>query len=247
MGAFHEGHLALMRWCASECAETYVSLFVNPTQFGEGEDFDAYPRDEARDFELAESAGVDVMFAPQVSEVYASAVRSLRAGPEARLWDGEHRPGHFDGVATVVARLFEMVRPEAAYFGLKDLQQCAVIRSLVSRERIGVRLEFVETVREPSGLAMSSRNVYFTPDQRAHVAVLFRVLTDCALSLRDGRSQEAALLGARRELEDQGFAIDYVACVDPATMEPANEFREGLRVIAAVRIFGVRLIDNVPV
>ncbi len=247
MGAFHEGHLALMRACAAQCSRTYVSLFVNPTQFGEGEDFEAYPRDEARDFELASSAGVDVMFAPPVAEVYTAGVRTIHAGAEARLWEGEHRPGHFDGVATVVARLFEIVQPEIAFFGLKDLQQCAVIRSMVRREGLPVRLSFLETVREASGLAMSSRNAYFSAEQRSHVAVLFRVLTDCALSLQDGRSFEAALLAARLELEDQGFDVDYVACVNPETMEPAHDHREGLRVIAAARIYGVRLIDNVPV
>jgi pantoate--beta-alanine ligase len=243
MGAFHEGHLSLMRHARSLANSVWVSLFVNPTQFGPSEDFAAYPRDESRDLSLAESAGVDVVWAPPVSEVYTDDVVPVKAGAEAQLWEGEHRPGHFDGVATVVKRLFDVVRPDVAVFGLKDLQQCAVIRAL----NAPVKLEFMETVREPSGLAMSSRNQYFTPEQKEHVSVLFRALTDCALSIRDGGAVEAAVARAVSRLSDEGFAVDYVACVDAATMQPAFAFAPGLRVIAAAKIYGVRLIDNVAV
>lgn len=243
MGAFHEGHLTLMRRASSLAESVWVSLFVNPTQFGPSEDFAAYPRDEARDLALAESAGVDVVWAPPVSEVYTPDVVPVKAGAEAILWEGEHRPGHFDGVATVVSRLFEVVRPTVAVFGLKDLQQCAVIRGLGAP----VQLEFVETVREPTGLAMSSRNQYFTPEQKEHVSVLFRSLTDCALSIRDGGAVEAAVAHARARLVEEGFDVEYVACVDAATMQPAFAFAPGLRIIAAAKIYSVRLIDNVAV
>lgn len=243
MGAFHEGHLSLMRHASSLADSVWVSLFVNPTQFGPTEDFAAYPRDEDRDLSMAESAGVDVVWAPPVSEVYTADVVPVSAGSEAALWEGEHRPGHFDGVATVVSRLFDVVRPTVAVFGLKDLQQCAVIRALGAP----VHLEFVETVREPSGLAMSSRNQYFTSEQKEHVSVLFRALTDCALSIRDGGAFEAALTRATARLAEEGFEIDYIACVDPTTMQPAFAYVPGLRVVAAAKIFGVRLIDNVAV
>ncbi|MEX2243962.1 MAG: pantoate--beta-alanine ligase [Fimbriimonadaceae bacterium] len=247
MGAFHDGHLELMLRCKASCSFAIVSLFVNPAQFAEGEDFSAYPRDEERDLSLASSVGVDFVWAPSVDEVYAPGVPSLVAGPEAARWEGEHRPRHFDGVATVVARLFDVVRPDVAYFGLKDLQQCAVIRAMVASLGMPVRLKFVETVREPSGLAMSSRNAYFTDEQKTEAALLFRALSDCALAVRNGRPVEASLAAARRELESGGFALDYVACVDPVTMEPATSLREGLRVVVAARFCGVRLIDNVPV
>ena len=236
-----------MRRARSLAPCVYVSLFVNPTQFGPSEDFAAYPRDEGRDIESAESVGVDVVWAPSVEEVYQAGVPTVTAGPEGERWEGEHRPRHFDGVATVVARLFGVVRPDFAVFGLKDLQQCAVIRSMVARLGLPVRLDFMETVREPSGLAMSSRNAYFTDEQRAHASELFRAITDCALAVRDGGSVEASELAASRRLSKAGFLVDYVACVNPATMEPIRSFQEGARVVCAARIFGVRLIDNVPV
>jgi len=167
MGYLHEGHLSLMRKSVEECGFTVVSIFVNPTQFGPGEDYDRYPRDLERDLSMCESVGVDLVFAPGVSEMYEpdACTRVTVSGLTQNLC-GRSRPGHFDGVTTVVCKLFNMVRPDRAYFGQKDAQQVAVVRRMVRDLNIPVEVREMPTVREPDGLAMSSRNVYLSPDQR---------------------------------------------------------------------------------
>ncbi len=248
MGAFHEGHLALMRKASTLCDTVYVSLFVNPTQFRPGEDFAAYPRDEALDLSLAETAGVDIVFAPSVEEMYRdrSTVVSIRGASE--LWEGTHRPGHFDGVATVVAKLFNIFMPDVAVFGLKDLQQCAVVRRLVSGLDFPLRLELVETVRDENGLALSSRNAFLSAEQRTEAAYMHRTMTVCAAAIRAVPEKTAETLNAsKRLLSDHGFQVDYLACVDPTTMQEEANVNTELRVICAAMFHGVRLIDNVPV
>ena len=247
MGAFHDGHLALMRRAKQLAPEVWVSLFVNPTQFGPSEDFAAYPRDEARDLALAEGVGVDAVFAPSVEEMYASSDVSVRVSGVADLWEGAHRPGHFDGVATVVAKLFNIVQPEVAVFGLKDLQQCAVVRAMVAALDMPVKLDLFETVRDARGLALSSRNAYFNDEQRKDASALHRAIASAAARIATGEGSVSSLSAARENLENDGFEVEYLACVDPTTMQSADGSEDGLRVICAAKFHGVRLIDNVPV
>ena len=248
MGAFHEGHLELMRTAKRECDLCVASLFVNPTQFGHGEDFEKYPRQEERDFEMAESAGVDVMFAPDVSEIYGKAATKVRVDGVSKRWEGEKRPGHFEGVATVVAILFHIVHPHFAYFGLKDFQQCAVVRRMVEDLRFPVELRFLETVREANGLAMSSRNAYLSPEERGTAPELFRALSRAASKFSDRASGAEGTLAAEvAHLQQLGFKVDYFALVDGETLEPLESAKPGARLIAAAYLGKTRLIDNCEV
>jgi pantoate--beta-alanine ligase len=222
MGAFHDGHLALIRAAREECETVVVSVFVNPAQFAAGEDFERYPRDEARDAALAEEAGVDLLFAPTVDELYPPGYETWVEVEElGAILEGLHRPGHFRGVATVCCKLFNVVRPERAYFGQKDAQQVAVVRRMVRDLNVDVEIRAVRTVRDPDGLALSSRNVYLSPEQRAQALTLPR-----ALATRDPEHARALL---------DGLDVDYLEIAD---FEP--------RVLAAaVRVGNTRLIDNV--
>jgi pantoate--beta-alanine ligase len=185
MGALHEGHVALMRHARAETSFVVMSLFVNPTQFGPNEDLSRYPRQEARDCELAAAAGVDVAFIPSPDEVYRSTAPTMIHVPSvSERWEGAARPGHFDGVATVVAKLFNMVAPDVAYFGRKDLQQCAVVAKLVADLDFSITLRFVETIREPDGLALSSRNAYLSPSARQRAPLLSGTLIAAAQRIR---------------------------------------------------------------
>jgi pantoate--beta-alanine ligase len=247
MGAFHEGHVTLMRTAREECDTAAVSLFVNPTQFGPGEDLARYPRREAQDLEMAHDAGVDVVFAPTAAEMYPRSTTSVIVREVSEPFEGERRPGHFEGVATIVLKLFNLFSPNRAYFGLKDLQQCAVIRRMIDDLNVNIDLRLVETVREQSGLAMSSRHAYLSAEARDRAAALFAQLMQVAGKLREGeRSEEACAQGAER-LRALGFDVEYLACVDPVTMESVSRSRPGDRVVVAARLEGVRLIDNVPV
>jgi pantoate--beta-alanine ligase len=245
MGAFHEGHLHLMRKARSETKTVVVSLFVNPTQFAPGEDFDRYPRDEERDAALAEANGVDVLFAPTVEDVYPRRTTSVHVGGVATRWEGAHRPGHFDGVATVVCKLFNIVSPHVAYFGLKDFQQCAVIKQMVEDLDVPVKLSFEETIRESDGLALSSRNVYLNEELRPTAPELYRQLGLVKDEIHSGTPVDQAIEVARANLTALGFQVEYMAAVDPATLEPSSDVNVGLRVIAAAKLGPVRLIDNV--
>ena len=218
MGAFHEGHLALFRAARAENELVVASLFVNPAQFAEGEDLARYPRDEARDAELAEEAGVDVLFVPPAEEIYPPGFETwVDVERLGAMLEGEHRPGHFRGVATVCLKLFNLVRPQRAYFGQKDAQQVAVISRMVRDLAVPVEIRVVPTVRDPDGLALSSRNAYLSPEERSQALALPR-----ALAARD-----------RSELD--GLEVDYF---EEADFEP--------RVLAAaVRVGSTRLIDNV--
>ncbi|HXH60482.1 MAG TPA: pantoate--beta-alanine ligase, partial [Fimbriimonadaceae bacterium] len=188
MGAFHDGHVELMRRARKDFDDVCVSLFVNPAQFGPNEDFAAYPRDEARDFEVAKQAGVGAIFAPSVEEMAMDTETRVVVKGVSELWEGEARPGHFEGVATVVLKLFNIVGPTAAYFGLKDLQQCSVIKKMCKDLDVDIDIRLVETVREPSGLAMSSRNAYFDQIQRAAAAKMFHTMQSAVTSAKDSGS-----------------------------------------------------------
>jgi pantoate--beta-alanine ligase len=248
MGALHEGHLSLMRRALEVCDIVVVSVFVNPTQFTEAADLDVYPRDEARDATLADGLGVDYLFAPPVSEVYPPgfvatvSVTGVSAGLE-----GEHRgPGHFDGVATVVTKLLNMVAPDVAYFGQKDAQQAVVIRRLVRDLDIPVRIEICPTIRDADGLALSSRNALLSDDERRRATGLHRALSAVRAAVGDGaQDPSSALVPGYAVLAETGVDVEYLSLVDPATMEPLRQLRGDALAVVAARVGSTRLIDNV--
>jgi pantoate--beta-alanine ligase len=250
MGAFHDGHLSLMRRARDACDVVVVSLFVNPAQFNEAADLEVYPRDERRDAALAADAGVDLLFAPEVAEVYPDgfatsvAVRGLTDGLE-----GAHRGhGHFDGVTTVVAKLFNMVGPDVAYFGQKDAQQAAVIRRMVRDLNLPVRIEVCPTIRDADGLALSSRNVLLSPVEREQATALHRALRAILAAVAAGeRDPEAAAAAGRAELAAVGVTAEYLAIVSPDAMEPVGVIDGDVLAAVAARVGSVRLIDNLPI
>ncbi|MFZ0385727.1 MAG: pantoate--beta-alanine ligase [Solirubrobacteraceae bacterium] len=250
MGAFHEGHASLMRHAVDACDEVVVSLFVNPTQFNQASDLAGYPRDERADAQLADALGVDWLFAPTVGEMYPGgfATTISVAGVSEPLEGAQRGQGHFQGVATVVCKLLNIVRPDVAYFGAKDAQQLAVIRRVVSDLDIPAAIEALPTVRAEDGLALSSRNALLTPADRERAPALHRALLAVAAAVAAGERQpERALAAGRAELCDSGAELEYLQLVDPATMLGLAELdRDALAVIAA-RFGVVRLIDNTPV
>lgn len=248
MGALHEGHLTLMRRAREHCDFVVVSLFVNPAQFTEAADLARYPRDETRDAQLAESVGVSVLFAPAVGEVYPNgfATSVEVAGLSAPL-EGEARgTQHFRGVATVVTKLVNMAQPDEAFFGQKDAQQALIIRRLVRDLDLPVRIEICPTVREPDGLAMSSRNALLDPEARGMAGALSRALFSVERAAADGETRaEEALDVGRAILSQEGINPEYFAAVDPNTLAPVARLEEGTLIAIAARVGGVRLIDNV--
>jgi pantoate--beta-alanine ligase len=250
MGALHEGHLSLIRAARAECDLVVMSLFVNPTQFGPDEDLDRYPRDEERDLRLAAEAGADLVFAPPASEVYAPNASTVVevTGTLTNDLDGDparRGPEHFRGVTTVVAKLFNLVGPDVAYFGQKDAQQAVVIRRMVRDLDFPVRVEVLPTVREPDGLAMSSRNAYLEPADRERATTLFRALKAAEREARAG-SLDAALDAARRELAAAAIEPEYLEARDAETLEPVERLADRpILVAVAARVGAARLIDNV--
>jgi pantoate--beta-alanine ligase len=250
MGALHEGHLSLLRQARAECGIVAASVFVNPTQFGPNEDLDTYPRDLERDVELAEGVGVDVVFAPPSAEMYreSGCTSVVQAGPLADRLEGSCRPGHFPGVLTVVAKLFHIVEPDVAYFGRKDYQQSLVIRSMVCDLDMPVRIVVCPTVREPDGLAMSSRNQYLGEAARRQATSLYRGLEAARQAFEHGEADAAHLVAiATQVVRDAGpCAIDYVDIADAETLEPLDVVDRPAVASLAVHIDGTRLIDNIP-
>ncbi|MGN6215759.1 MAG: pantoate--beta-alanine ligase [Solirubrobacterales bacterium] len=250
MGYLHEGHLSLIRAARAECDLVVMSLFVNPTQFGPGEDLERYPRDEERDLRLAAEAGADLVFAPPVEEVYPDgfATQVEVAGPLTEVLDGDpsrRGPEHFRGVTTVVAKLFNVVAPDVAYFGQKDAQQALVIRRLVRDLDFPVRIEVLPIVREPDGLAMSSRNAYLEPADRERASALSRALDAAERGARAG-SLGMGLEAARRELEGVGIEPEYLEARDAETLERVHALEDRPVLVAvAARVGAARLIDNV--
>ncbi len=250
MGYLHGGHLALLRAARAECDLVVMSLFVNPTQFGPGEDLDRYPRDEERDLRLAMEAGVDFVYAPSVAEIYPAGFSSRVevGGRLTEVLDGDPaRRGaeHFGAVATVVAKLFNTVEPDLAYFGQKDAQQAAVIRRMARDLDFPVRIEVLPTVREADGLAMSSRNAYLGPEDRPRAAALARALGVAEKRAR-AESLQAGLAAARQELAAAGIEPEYLEARDAEELEAVSELnRRPVLVAVAAQVGAARLIDNV--
>jgi pantoate--beta-alanine ligase len=252
MGALHEGHLSLIRRARAGCDEVVVSLFVNPTQFNEATDLGAYPRDESRDAELALAAGADYLFAPGVEEVYPRGfATTVSVASLTERLEGEQRGrNHFDGVTTVVAKLFNMVGPDVAYFGQKDAQQAAVIERLVRDLDFPTRIEVCPTVREPDGLALSSRNARLSPLERERATVLYRALQTVSDAIADGEREPGAVLAAPRAAiaSTEGVELEYLELVDPHTFAPVPRVEPGdLLAVVAARVGRARLIDNKPI
>jgi pantoate--beta-alanine ligase len=247
MGALHAGHLSLVERAAAETAFVVVSLFVNPAQFDEQSDLAAYPRDEERDAALAEQAGAHLLFAPPVEAVYPPGFSTtVRVAGVSEPLEGAHRGvAHFDGVATVVAKLFNMVGPDVAYFGQKDAQQLVVIRRLVRDLDIPVRIEAVETVREPDGLALSSRNVHLRDGDRDRALALSRALRAAEQAI-DAGDRDAAAIRARAlaAMNDFGVEPEYLELVSPETLDPVTTVNGRVLVAVAARVGNTRLIDN---
>jgi pantoate--beta-alanine ligase len=249
MGSFHEGHLALMRGAREDCDVVVVSLFVNPAQFGPSEDLDAYPRDEERDAALAEDQGVDLLFAPPLEEVYPPDFdTTVTVGRLTELLEGapEHRgAAHFAGVTTVVTKLLNMVGADVAYFGQKDAQQALVIRKLVRDLDIPVRIEVLPTVRDPDGLALSSRNAYLSPEERERALGLSRALRAAEATVAGGERDAAAVLAAARaELDAHGVDPEYLELRTATDLSPVQRVNGSTLLAVAARVGRARLIDN---
>ncbi len=246
MGALHEGHLSLVRIARREASAVVVSIFVNPLQFAPSEDLAKYPRTLEADLALLEREGVDAVFTPAAPEFYPPGFSTtIHVAGVSEGGEGAARPGHFVGVATVVAKLFHVVSPDVAVFGRKDLQQAAVVRRMVEDLDFPVRLVVAPISREEDGLARSSRNAYLSPDERRKAAGFPRVLFSAAERIAAGEPVPPAQERARRELEEAGFEVDYAEVVDPATMRRTSEPRRGAALAAAVRLGKIRLLDNV--
>ncbi len=248
MGALHAGHLSLVRAAKSRCHATAVSIFVNPLQFGPSEDLAKYPRTLERDIALLEEAGVDLLFLPSVEEMYPAGAKTKVLVEElSSKLDGASRPGHFLGVSTVVNKLFEIVRPDLAFFGQKDAAQVAVLRKMVRDLDMDVELVVCPIVREKDGLAMSSRNAYLTPEQRQQALVLHRALMRVQTAADRGEREAETLrhIGEQVIAEEQGARLDYFAIVDPETLDPVHDMGRGALVAVAAYVGTTRLIDNI--
>ncbi len=249
MGALHDGHLSLARRARAECERVITTIFVNPKQFNNPEDLKKYPRTLEADAALLSAVPVDVVFAPPVEEVYPEGfTTNVSVGGVSEPLEGRMRPGHFDGVATVVTKLFGMTEAHRGYFGQKDWQQLQVVQQLVRDLNLPVVIVGCETVREADGLAMSSRNVRLTPEGRARAHVLYDAITTAATDIRAGQSDRMALREAAEAVRAAGFdRVEYIELRDAGTLMPSDDPRRPRRMLAAVWLDGVRLIDNIPV
>jgi pantoate--beta-alanine ligase len=247
MGALHAGHHALLDAALCQCDAVAASIFVNPLQFGPDEDFARYPRDEAADLALLRAAGCNVVWLPDMETMYPpGAATHVVVGGPAEGWEGLVRPGYFRGVATVVARLFGQMRPDRAYFGEKDWQQLQVVRRMTADLALPVEIVPVATVREADSLALSSRNRYLSPVERAIAPLLYRTMQEAAAAIRRGGIVGEVLAQGTERLCSQGFTPDYFALVAPTTMQALDAPSPDARLIAAARLGSVRLIDNLP-
>ena len=247
MGALHKGHASLVQVAKAQCAPVVVSIFVNPKQFGPAEDFQKYPRTLESDRTLLESLGVDYLFAPPAEEIYPQSFRTLVnvEGLGNRL-EGRSRPGHFQGVATVVLKLFEIAQPRFAYFGRKDAQQCRIIQQMATDLNLDTEIVVSPIVREPDGLALSSRNAYLSPDDRRVATALYRSLEGLRAEISAGQRDAAHLIAAARRVLDSepGVKTDYVEIVDAESLEPVTVLRKRSLVLIAAHVGKTRLIDN---
>ena len=247
MGALHEGHLSLIRRSKNENVRTVVSIFVNPTQFGPNEDFSKYPRPFEQDCEKAAAAGADIIFAPERDEIYSENPSLIHIPFVTELFEGALRPGHFDGVATIVAKLFNIVSPKNVYFGEKDLQQCAVIRKLVKDLNFPINIIICETLRELSGLAKSSRNIYLSEKEMLLAPLLHQCLNDAKTAILAGNPSSNILHQQIDFLTENSFKVDYFELVDRLTMQPIIEPNQHASLIVAAKLGTTRLIDNVRI
>jgi pantoate--beta-alanine ligase len=249
MGALHAGHMALIAAARKQADHVVATIFVNPTQFGANEDLDRYPRREQEDAALLRAAGCDLLWLPGTRDIYPDGfATTVSVAGLSRRWEGEVRPGHFDGVATVVAKLLLAVRPDMALFGEKDFQQLAVIRRMALDLNLGTAIQGVPTVRDSDGLALSSRNAYLSDDERARAVALPHALQNAAEMIRSGTDIGEALQAGRSVLQEAGFVrSDYFALIDATTLDPIEAPKPNMRLIAAAVIGKTRLIDNVPV
>lgn len=250
MGALHDGHRALIRAARLQCDALVVSIFVNPTQFGPAEDLSKYPRPITKDRALCRQEGVDICFEPTAASMYPEGFQTAVTVPGlASRWEGAVRPHHFAGVATVVTKLFCMVRPDLALFGQKDFQQAALVRRLIDDLNLGVMLSVHPTVREQDGLAMSSRNVYLSAGQRSVAPVLYKSLQAGVAAIRGGMKDGGRIQSLMTETlrQQADAAIDYLAVCDPHTLDPLQTVASRAVLLGAIRIGSVRLIDNVLV
>ncbi len=250
MGALHDGHRALIRSARLQCDALVVSIFVNPTQFAPTEDLAKYPRPIAKDRALCRAEGVDICFEPGVKTMYPEGFETVVTVPGiARRWEGEIRPHHFSGVATVVTKLFGMVRPDVAVFGQKDFQQAALVQRVIDDLSLGIKLIVHPTVREQDGLAMSSRNVYLSAADRVLAPILYKSLQAGAAAIKDGMTAGRKIQSMMTQVlrRESAAAVDYLAVCDPDTLTPLESVSDRAVLLGAIRIGNVRLIDNVPV
>ena len=250
MGALHEGHRSLIREARLQCDALVVSIFVNPTQFGPREDLTKYPRPISHDRAICRQEGVDVCFEPTVETMYPAGFQTTVTVPAvARRWEGEVRPHHFTGVATVVTKLFGMVRPHRALFGQKDFQQSALVQQLVKDLNLGVDIVVRPTVREQDGLAMSSRNIYLSPDERIRAVTLYKSLQAGAEVIGTGGTNARTVRSTMAQVikGEPAMTINYLAVCDPLTLEPVSDVTSRVVLLGAVRLGSVRLIDNLLV
>ncbi len=248
MGALHEGHASLVRESIQKTQNTVVSIFVNPTQFLPGEDYEKYPRTFDSDCQLLSSLGVEYLFAPHAHDMYQGSSVKVVLPEISSIFEGEFRPGHFDGVATIVLKLFEIVRPTSAFFGLKDLQQCAVIEQMSLGLNLDLELHFCPTIRLDSGLALSSRNQYLNNKELNIAPHFYKTLLKACHDLKhDNLHFHNIIQDAKSTLKSLGFVVDYVEFVDRKTMQISHEINEALHIIGAVKLGAVRLIDNIQV
>jgi pantoate--beta-alanine ligase len=248
MGALHAGHMSLVQRARAECGIVAASIFVNPLQFAPTEDLDKYPRTFGDDTRQLEAAGVDILFAPSVAEMYPSgSLTTITVADISDRLDGASRPGHFTGVATVVAKLFHIVAPHRAYFGQKDAVQLAVLRHMVRDLNFDVQLIGCPIIRDPDGLALSSRNRYLTPDERQHALVLRRTLLHIEQRIASGTRDTATLLQEGNQIlqSEPTVRTDYLAIVDPNTLTPIDQVHPGSLIAVAAWVGSTRLIDNV--
>jgi len=250
MGALHDGHRSLIRTARLRCDALVVSIFVNPAQFSPTEDLAAYPRPIVRDRALCREEGVDVCFEPTARNMYPEGFQTTVTLPKiARRWEGAARPHHFAGVATVVTKLFGIARPHQALFGLKDYQQAALVKQLVADLNLGVSIAVQPTIREPDGLAMSSRNRYLSPDSRRTATILYRALQAGRNAIEAGTGAASTVEHIMRRTVEQEptVVIEYLALCDPTSLEPLEQVASRALLLGAIRIGSVRLIDNVVV
>jgi pantoate--beta-alanine ligase len=246
MGNLHDGHIACLKRAQLATNHSVVSIFVNPTQFAPTDDFAKYPRTLDDDIKLLDENGCDAVFVPSVDEMYPSGASTrVIAGSMAQGLEGDFRPGHFDGVATVCLKLFQIVEPAVVAFGCKDLQQMRVIQQMIRDFNMPIHLEEVPTTREASGLALSSRNRYLTPDAKVQASELNQVLQNTLRQVMAGTSQDAAEAKTTADLEERGWAVDYIAVRDAVTFQAITPETTEVAVLGAARLHGVRLIDNI--